>query len=182
MNLYTINILNIRNGINQNEASAYTIVKLYFEQADEQPNATPNAQADEQTDEHIITKLNLLFNYIYINNKSDEEELELLEKDKLSLIAILKRLEMYTDNVSVYDFMSAERLLDEKIMIWAIKETYQSPYKVYLNNLDREKFVLKYQKTKKYITENRDYKLEEIIKYFIVCLHEELENSGKEQK
>ncbi len=89
---------------------------------------------------------------------------------------------MYVDNISVYDFMSAERLLDEKIMIWAIKEIYQSPYKIYLNNLDREKFVLKYQKTKKYITENRDYKLEEIIKYFIVCLHEELENSGKEHK
>ena len=57
-------IFYIRSGVNQNDASTYTIIKLYFEQADEQPNAQPNAQATEQTDEHIITKLNLLFNYI----------------------------------------------------------------------------------------------------------------------
>ncbi|MCI8518572.1 MAG: hypothetical protein HFJ51_00015 [Clostridia bacterium] len=61
----------IRNGVNQNESSIYTIIKLYkeqekqFEQVDEQPNTISNAQADEQADEYIITKLNLLFNYIY---------------------------------------------------------------------------------------------------------------------
>ena len=37
---------------------------MKFEQANEQPNAIPNAQAEELPDEHIITKLNLLFNYI----------------------------------------------------------------------------------------------------------------------
>lgn len=55
----------IRSGINQNDASTYTIVKLHFEQASEQPNALPNEQAKGQADEYIITKLNLLFNYIY---------------------------------------------------------------------------------------------------------------------
>ena len=71
-------------------------MKLYneqFEQADEQPNATPNAQADEQTDEYIITKLNLLFNYIYKGDSG--EEIGLNENDRECLIVLLKRLEMY---------------------------------------------------------------------------------------
>ena len=62
-------IFYIRSGTNQNEASTYSIVKLYFEQANEQAseqaNEQANKQADGQTDEHIITKLNLLFNYLY---------------------------------------------------------------------------------------------------------------------
>ena len=71
--------------------------------------------------------------------------------------------------------MPQERVLDEKIMFWALKEIYLSPHRVYLNNLTREKFILKYYKTKKYITEKPYYRLEEIINYFIVCLHEEME-------
>ena len=60
-----------KKGTNQNVASTYTINKLYndefiqFEQANEQASEQANEQADEQADEHIITKLNLLFNYIY---------------------------------------------------------------------------------------------------------------------
>ena len=61
MNCSIMNIFHIRSGVNQNEASTYSITKLYFEQASEQPNAQPNAQAKGQADEYIITKLNLLF-------------------------------------------------------------------------------------------------------------------------
>jgi hypothetical protein len=85
-----------RSGINQNDASTYTIIKLYdeqFEQADAQPDAQANAQAEEQADEHIITKLNLLFNYIYKGNSG--EEIGLSENDRECLIVLLKRLEMY---------------------------------------------------------------------------------------
>ena len=71
--------------------------------------------------------------------------------------------------------MPQERVLDEKIMFWALKEIYLSPHRVYLNKLTREKFTLKYYKIKKYITEKPYYRLEEIINYFIVCLHEEME-------
>ena len=96
MNWLIISIFHTRSGINQNDASTYTIIKLYdeqFEQADEQPNATPNAQADEQTDEYIITKLNLLFNYIY--KEEGGEKIGLTENDRECLIVLLKRLEMY---------------------------------------------------------------------------------------
>ena len=63
-----MDIFYTRSGVNQNDASTYTIVKLYFEQATEQPNEQPNKQAEEQSDEYIITKLNLLFNYLYKGN------------------------------------------------------------------------------------------------------------------
>ena len=71
-------------------------MKLYneqFEQADEQPNTTPNVQAEEQADEYIITKLNLLFNYIYKGDSG--EKIGLNENDRECLLVLLKRLEMY---------------------------------------------------------------------------------------
>lgn len=166
----------IRSGVNQNDASTYTIIKLYFEQADEQPNAQPNAQATEQTDEHIITKLNLLFNYIYEGEYENCSKIGLNPTDRTPLIVLLQRIGLYVDKVSTYSLMPPERILDEKIMLWCVKEIYLSPHKVYLNNLNWDKLAHKYLKTKKYITEKPDYRLEEIINYFMVCLHDELES------
>lgn len=169
-----------KKGTNQNVASTYTINKLYndefiqFEQANEQASEQANEQADEQADEHIITKLNLLFNYIYKNGSG--EKIGLTQNDKSNLILIYSKLELYVNNSKAYEIMSAERVLDEKIMFWAIKEIYLSPHKIYLNTLTRDKFILKYYKTKKYITEKENYKIKEIIDYFMVCLHDEMEN------
>lgn len=168
-----------KKGTNQNVASTYTINKLYndefiqFEQANEQASEQANEQADEQADEHIITKLNLLFNYIYKNGSG--EKIGLTQNDKSNLILIYSKLELYVNNSKAYELMSAERVLDEKIMLWAIKEIYLSPHKIYLNTLTRDKFILKYYKTKKYITEKENYKIKEIIDYFMVCLHDEME-------
>ena len=174
-------IFYIRSGTNQNEASTYSIVKLYFEQANEQAseqaNEQANKQADGQTDEHIITKLNLLFNYLY--KGEDGSQIGLTEKDRISLIPLLKRIGICVDNEQIYNLMRPERVLDEKIMLWCVKEIYQSPHKVFLSKLTWEKLSHKYLKTKLYITEKPDYKLEEIINYFIVCLHEELEKEAK---
>lgn len=182
-----MDIYNTRSGINQNDASTYTIIKLYsavqYEQADEQPNATPNAQAGEQADEqageHIITKLNLLFNYIYNKYNAREEEFGLTEKNRSGLIETLKRLDLYTENTEIYDVMPTDYLLDQKIMIWAIKDIYLSPHKIFLNGLTKEKLNFIYLKSKRYITKKENYKLEEIISYFIVCLHEEFEKESK---
>ena len=162
-----------RSGINQNDASTYTIVKLHFEQASEQPNALPNEQAKGQADEYIITKLNLLFNYIY--EEGSGKEIGLKQKDKEPLITLLKRLEMYCSTSEIYKLMPEERVLDEKIMFWALKEIYLSPHRIYLKDLKRDQFALKYYKTKKYIMGKQNYRLEEVINYFIVCLHEEME-------
>ena len=169
-----------KKGTNQNVASTYTINKLYndefiqFEQANEQASEQADEQAKEQADEHIITKLNLLFNYIYKNGSG--EKIGLTQNDKSNLILIYSKLELYVNNSKAYELMSAERVLDEKIMLWAIKEIYLSPHKIYLNTLTRDKFILKYYKTKKYITEKENYKIKEIIDYFMVCLHDEMEN------
>lgn len=169
-----------KKGTNQNVASTYTINKLYndefiqFEQANEQASEQADEQAKEQADEHIITKLNLLFNYIYKNGSG--EKIGLTQNDKSNLILIYSKLELYVNNSKAYELMPAERVLDEKIMFWAIKEIYLSPHKIYLNTLARDKFILKYYKTKKYITEKENYKIKEIIDYFMVCLHDEMEN------
>ncbi len=147
---------------------------MYFEQADEQPNAQPNAQASEQADEHIITKLNLLFNYLY--KKGSGNEIGLTEKDRISLVSSLRHIGFSIDNDIAYNLMPPERVLDEKIMLWCVKEIYLSPYKIFLNDLTWEILAHKYLKTKTYITEKPDYRVEEIINYFIVCIQNELEN------
>ena len=169
MNCLIMNIFHTRSGVNQNDASTYSITKLYFEQASEQPNA----QAKGQADEYIITKLNLLFNYIY--EEGNGKEIGLKQKDKEPLITLLKRLEMYCSTSEIYKLMPEERVLDEKIMFWALKEIYLSPHRIYLKDLKRDQFALKYYKTKKYIMGKQNYRLEEVINYFIVCLHEEME-------
>ena len=107
-------IFYIRSGVNQNDASTYSIKKLYFEQAEEQPNAQPNAQAEEQANEYIITKLNLLFNYIY--EEGSGKEIGLKQKDKEPLITLLKRLEMYCSTSEINKLTQEERQLDEKTM------------------------------------------------------------------
>ena len=126
-----------KKGTNQNVASTYTINKLYndefiqFEQANEQASEQADERAKEQADEHIITKLNLLFNYIYKGGSG--EKIGLTENDRNNLILIYSRLEMYVKDSKIYELMPEERVLDEKIMFWAIKEIYLSPHKIYLN-------------------------------------------------
>ena len=159
-----------KKGTNQNVASTYTINKLYndefiqFEQANEQASEQADEQAKEQADEHICYK------------NGSGEKIGLTQNDKSNLILIYSKLELYVNNSKAYELMPAERVLDEKIMLWAIKEIYLSPHKIYLNTLARDKFILKYYKTKKYITEKENYKIKEIIDYFMVCLHDEMEN------
>lgn len=76
-----------KKGKNQNEASRYSIVKLYeentFEQAREQALEQAHEQADEQAVEHIITKLNDYYKYI----KRERENFEnISEQDREILI------------------------------------------------------------------------------------------------
>ncbi len=164
-----MNIFYIRSGINQNAAATYSIKKLYSNK-DEQANE----QADEQASEHIIiTKLNLLFIYIY--NNGSGEKIGIFEKDRTALILQLKRLELFSENQKAFEFMSESALMDQKIMMWVVKELYQSPYKIYLNTIKKETFKLKYLKTKKYIMSKKLYSINEIINYFMACLYEEFE-------
>lgn len=81
------NYIMYRKGKNQNDASRYSIVKLYeenmFEQADEQALEQAEGQADEQAVKHIITKLNNYYKYI----KREREEFEnISEEDRKILI------------------------------------------------------------------------------------------------
>ena len=161
-------IFYIRSGINQNDASTYSITKLYVEQ----PNAQPNAQADEQASEHIITKLNLLFYFIY--NNASGEKIGLDEKDREALILIFDRLEMYVNDINSFNSMPYEVVINEKILMWVVKEIYLSPYRIFINKLDRQTLVHKFLKSKKYIERKQDFKLEELISYCITCLQKEL--------
>ena len=100
----------------------------------------------------------------------------MLEEDKESLKIILTRLDLYVENLDVFKIMGDEAVLDLKIQTWAIAELYLSPHRVLLSGLTREKLILKFKKARKYIS--KDKGLKELINYFMVCLHDELEKEG----
>ena len=100
----------------------------------------------------------------------------LTEKDRPGLTLILEKIDLYRDGAKFgYALMPEDKALDQKIMTWAIKELYTSSYRIFLKNLKRDKLINKYLKTKEYITTKGNYKLKDILNYFIVCLQQEFE-------
>lgn len=75
--------------------------------------------------------------------------------------------------------MSDEEIQDIKIQYWAVKELYKGSYKIFLNKLNREKFIFKYLQAKKYVKQDPEFK-EDIVKYFIKIVQTDL--SGDERK
>ena len=100
----------------------------------------------------------------------------MLKEDKESLKIILSRLDLYVENLDTFKLMNENAVLDLKIQTWAITEIYLSPHRILLNGLTRDKFMLKFKKARKYIAEDKG--LKDLISYFMVCLHEELEEGG----
>ena len=167
-----------RSGINQNDAARYKIIKLEIEQANEQADEQANEQAEEQADEHIITKLNLYFNYIY--NKGLTKFENISANDKVAIINIMKRLEIYftpVNNTETWQYLSDEQLFDIKLQYWCVKEIYFSPYRTFLNELTRERFIFRFLKAKKYCSLDNPY---EFLNYFIKCVQEDFYKNTKE--
>jgi len=121
------------------------------------------------------TKLNNLFMYM-INGQKNEENIS--EVNRNAIIIHLKRLELYFTNIETIDSIPKERRLEYELQYWTIKELYFSPYKIYLNSLTRDKFLLKFLQTQKYIKIDSENKLTDFISYFIKSLREEFENGG----
>ncbi|MCI8618158.1 MAG: hypothetical protein HFJ60_08030 [Clostridia bacterium] len=198
MELINNGYIRYKKGSNQNEMPRYSLVILYFEQAnaqankqaDEQahnqaediPNTTPNTQAGEYINKQNNTlqnknnklnqtKLNLFFNYI----SNEEAEFDgISQSQKEGIIRILKDLEIYINPLANLSCLPSNYIEDAKVQYWVIKEIYFSEYKVYLNDLKRNDFMFRYLKTQKYMEAKENYDEEEFVSYFITCLHDEM--------
>ncbi len=198
MELINNGYIRYKKGSNQNEMPRYSLVILYFEQAnaqadkqaDEQannqaediPNTTPNAQPGEHNNKQNNTKqntnnklnqtkLNLFFNYI----SNEEAEFDgISQSQKEGIIGILKGLEIYINPLANLSCLPSSYIEDAKVQYWVIKEIYFSEYKVYLNELTRNDFMFRYLKTQKYMEAKENYDEEEFVSYFITCLHDEM--------
>lgn len=114
------------------------------------------------------TRLNLLFNYLINKNKKFEN---LKEADRESIVAILKRLDIYP----VSEYMTEERIYDLKVQYWAVTELYLSPYKIYLNDYERDDFIFRFLKAKKYVDYTKsEQELNHFMGYFIKSLQTDL--------
>ena len=198
MELINNGYIRYKKGSNQNEMPRYSLVILYFEQANAQankqaneqahnqaediPNTTPNTQAGEYNNKQNNTlqnknnklnqtKLNLFFNYI----SNEEAEFDgISQSQKEGIIRILKDLEIYINPLANLSCLPSNYIEDAKVQYWVIKEIYFSEYKVYLNDLKRNDFIFRYLKTQKYMEAKENYDEEEFVSYFITCLHDEM--------
>lgn len=186
------NYIKYKKGSNQNEMPRYSMVKLYFEQANKQankqaneqaditPNITTNEQADEynnkqnNTGQNLLndTTLNVFFDYIY-NKEADFEGIS--KSQRQGIIVILKKLEIYLEKQEHIKSLPTEMAKEVKIQYWVVKELYFSSYAVFLNELDKKTFAFCYLQTKRYMDEKHTEG--EIISYFIKCLRNELKRN-----
>lgn len=206
MELINNGYIKYKKGSNQNEMPRYSLIILYFEQANAQPNEQANKQASEQAKdipntipnaqpgEHNNkqnntlqnnnnklnqTKLNLFFNYIY----DEEAELDgISSSQKQGIIVALQMLEIYINPSVDLSCLPSDYVIDSKIQYWVVKELYFSEYKVFLNDLTREDFMFRYLKTKKYMETKENYDVEEFVSYFITCLHDEMKGEKNVDK
>lgn len=115
-------------------------------------------------------KLNKLFKYLRYKEKVFEN---LEEINRMAIVQVLKRLEIYCEgNI---DYLTEEKVFELQLQYWTITQIYLSPYKVYLNELTRNKFILKYLQTEKYIIIENEENIQDFINYFITCLRKEFE-------
>lgn len=98
--------------------------------------------------------------------------------DKDSIIAVLKKLDLYIDNPQILAWMSEHIKLNYKMQYWLIHEIYYSPYKLFLNQMTRKQFLFRYSKAKKYASMKK-LNIDEFIKYFMRCIQEEMEATNK---
>ena len=125
------------------------------------------------------TKLNILFNYLIYKEQKFEK---LKEDEREGIINILKKLELYTPST---DCIPEEKILELKLQYWAITELYLSPYKVYINKLNRVNFLFRFLKVKKYIDYkniSNDEELKHFMGYFIKSIREELKEKWESRE
>ena len=89
----------------------------------------------------------------------------------------LKKMDIFIENSTVLEALPEEKILEYKLLYWAVKEIYYSPQRLFLNTLTREQLYFRYFKAKKYMNLNK-CSIYEFSAYFITCLNEELEAGG----
>lgn len=142
-------------------------------------NKSTNISTDQSTTNNNIynnklnkNKLNDLFNYLNRKKKNFDG---LTELDRDIIVRELKRLEIYAENITHQ--LTEKVLLQLQLQYWVITQIQLSPYKIYLPNLSRSTFLLKYLYTEKYINiDNDEEKINEFVSYLIVCLRKVFEN------
>ena len=115
---------------------------------------------------HNIT-LNNFYNYIYKGASFEK----LNDTDKIALINVLKKLDIYVENQKMLIYLSAEQKLDLLIQHWVVKEIYLTAYNVYLNKLCRDDFICIYNRCKNKIREkDSELEVDRFISYLIKSL------------
>ena len=121
--LITQNYIDYKKGLNQNDASRYKIIKLYFEQADEQANEQADEQANEQAPE-------LATEHINKQNKTKQNKIEEKKKKKRTFEDVFSA-NNFSDELknTLRDFIDMRKTIQKPMTTKALE--------LLLKNLDR---------------------------------------------
>ena len=163
----------------QNLKSNIQADNKYFEQANEQADEQANASANACANEHNKLNKTKLFNYI-LNNKERSENfcdgnLTLSYDDRLCIVRILKKLDLYIENLNTVKLMTAKELLKYQECYYAISVLCTNSYKAYMNRLTREILLNKYLKVEEYCKNKNE---DEKVRYLIKALQNAISKEG----
>lgn len=181
--LITRKYLKYKKGSNQNKAPRYSVPRLYSEEEDKVGQAQGQAEgytegkAERQTEVqpqgYIITILYLLFNYI---NKGENSNFfkDISESQRGGIRNILKKVDVIVENSQIFEMFDEQRQLEILVQYYVVKELYFSAYKVILEKLTKEEFMLKFLKAEQYVQLDKE-NISLFINYFKKCLKEKVD-------
>lgn len=136
----------------------------------------PDIDKELELENITIHNITLLFNYLNKEKENFSKEERILmrvsDNEIAGVINQLKKYDLYIDNIDIIKYFNPELLLRHKILYWVIKELYRSPYRAYLDKLNKANIDRCYYSAIKYKDKEN---IQDFIGYLIKCLYNEME-------
>lgn len=173
-------ITSVKNFITNVTKSNSNVIALLQKTVTKNNKIKENKIKENKINNIHYTTLHYTINNLFINiikQKNLEDGLSDTQRD--FLIMQLKRLEIYFEEEHI-KYLPEEKILEYKVMYWVLKEISKSPYKIYINDLTRNKFLLKFLQTKHYVVlQDNEESLKRFVSYFIKTLRQYFEEEKR---
>lgn len=170
------NITNVKKFITNVIKNNNNVMRLLRKNVTKNNKIKENKIKENKVNNIHYNTLHYNFNNLFINIISNKNLDDGLSHDDREILKIhLKRLDIYMQEENT-KYFTDEKILEYKVMYWVVKEFITSAYKIYINDLDRNTFYLKFLLTKHYkkLEDNEDA-IMNFVSYFIKTLRKEFE-------
>lgn len=174
------NITSVKKFITNVKKNNNNVIRILRKDVTKYNKIKENKRKENKINNIYIHYNTLHYNNLFINITENENFEDGLSFDEREIFRrLLHRLELDV-KVEHFKYLTDEKILEYKVMYWALKELMTSAYKIYEYDLDRKTFLLKFLLTKHYkILEDNEESIKDFISYFIKCLQNELKKGDK---